>query len=258
MTGTAAGPLEGLSVFIPVYNEALILEKNVVTVIEYLSTLGRPFEVLLGSNGSTDETPIIGAALARRDARVVFFHGPERGPGLAFARAVRCARYPNLVTVDADLSFDMGFVKDALEGLVDHAAVVGAKGSRQRRPLVRVVASEVFIRCSNLLLGLPFRDYAIGAKAFRTREIRPFIDKVDRHTFYTQQMIYELWKAHRRVKEVAVACEDHRASRFNLLHEGVYRYSHLFLVWYRSWRDRHARIVEPVLEEAALARSDAT
>jgi hypothetical protein len=32
----------------------------------------------------------------------------------------------------------------------------------------------------------------------------------------------------RRVVQIGVDCEDRRKSRFNLFHEGFYRYSHLY------------------------------
>ncbi len=228
----------GLTIFIPVYNEAAILEGNVRAVTDYAARLKRPFEVILGSNGSTDRTAEIGVALAKADPRVVFFHVPERGPGRAFAEGVRRARYDRFVTLDADLSFDMRFVDDAVAALESHDAVVGSKGlGMQKRSWVRIAASNTFIRLTNLLLGMPYRDYSIGAKGYRTDAIRPFLHKVDAHTFYTQQMLFELTRAGGKIIEIPVRCEDRRASRFNLLHEGFYRYGKLFALWFRSLLD---------------------
>lgn len=230
----------GLTVFIPVYNEEPILEKNVRTVVDCVTKFGLPFEVVVGSNGSTDRTVEIGEALAKADPRVVFFHVPERGPGRAFAEGVRRARYDCFVTLDADLSFDMKFVDDALAGLAANDAVVGSKGlGTQKRSWMRIVASNTFIRLTNLLLGMPYRDYSIGAKGYRTESIRPYLHKVDVHTFYTQQMLFELTRAKKRIVEIPVQCEDRRASRFNLLHEGFYRYGKLFALWFRSFFDQH-------------------
>ena len=226
----------GITLFIPVYNEEAILDRNVRTVRAHLVRIGLPFEVILGSNGSTDRTVEIGQALAKEFPDLVFFHVPQRGPGRAFAEALRRARYEFFITLDADLSFDMAFVDDAARGLADHDAVVGSKGvGTQKRPLLRIVASNGFIWMTNLLLRMPYRDYAIGAKAYRTEKIRPFVDMVDHHTFYTQQMLYQLTRTGGRIVEIPVQCEDRRASRFNLLHEGFYRYGKLFALWFRSW-----------------------
>ncbi|MHB2019006.1 MAG: glycosyltransferase family 2 protein [Candidatus Xenobia bacterium] len=224
----------GLTIFIPLYNEAPILRKNVQTVLEHLTRLCVPFEILLGSNGSTDGTVEVGHQLAQEETRITFFHLPHRGPGRAFAEAVRRAHFDSLVTLDADLSFDMHFVDAAWQGLAEHEAVVGSKHARQFRPWYRILASECFIKVTNYLLGMTWHDYAIGAKAYRTASIRPFIHRIDQHTFYTQRMLFQLMRVGKSIVEIPVHCEDNRVSRFNLLHEGFYRYGMLFLLWMES------------------------
>ena len=226
---------QGLTLFIPLYNEETILEENVIRLLEYLSPLELPHEIVLGSNGSTDGTLEIGRKLDHTYRHIVFFHLDLRGPGLAFAEALRRAEYLYFLCLDADLSFEMSFIDRAIEGLQGNAAVVGSKklGS-QKRPIMRIVASELFIACTNLLLHMPYRDYSIGAKAYRTEAIRPYLNKIDRHTFYTQQLLFQLRRAGEKIIEIPVNCDDRRNSKFNLLHEGFYRYGKLFDLWLRN------------------------
>src|SRR5262249_32010412 len=73
---------------IPVYNEEAILVPNTERLITFLDPLGREYEVLIGSNGSTDSTTALGVDLTRRFPQVSFFHMPERGVGLAFREFV--------------------------------------------------------------------------------------------------------------------------------------------------------------------------
>lgn len=222
----------GLTVFIPLYNEADILVKNVTKLTDHLDRLNLSYEIILGSNGSTDRTPKVGAELAQTYPQVKFFHLASRGPGLAFAEAVRLTEYSLFLCLDADLSTELNFIPRAVEALRDYDAVVGSKQTgNQKRPFIRVLASETFIVCSNLLLGMPYRDYSIGVKAYRTPVIRPFLHKVDRHTFYTQALLYQLQKTDKKIIEVPVTCADWRKSKFNLLHEGFYRYFKLFELW---------------------------
>jgi len=224
----------GLTVFVPLYNEEAILETNTHKLIEYLANIDTPYEILLGSNGSTDDTPKIGKSMEERHSQVVFFHLPLRGPGLAFAEALKRARYTKLACQDADLSVELDFLYRASAKLQDYDAVIGAKQESQSRPFLRILVSEFFIFCTNLLLGIPYRDYSIGAKAYRTRAIRPFLDGIDRHTFYTQELIYRLQKSNGRIIEIPVRCNDWRKTRFNLFHEGIYRFSKLFGLWMRQ------------------------
>lgn len=228
----------GLTVFIPLYNEAEILEKNVRLLLQYLDRLSLSFEVILGSNGSTDRTPQVGRNLERTHGRVAFFHLALRGPGLAFTEALKRATYSSFFCMDADLSFDMDFIRSATEALGDYDAVVGSKQmATQKRPLLRILASEIFIACTKRLLQMPFCDYSIGAKAYRTDVIRPYINRVDRHTFYTQELLYQLQRSGRKIIEIPVNCDDRRKSKFNLVHEGFYRYGKLFELWLRSLKE---------------------
>jgi glycosyltransferase involved in cell wall biosynthesis len=236
MTTQHATP-PGLTVFIPVYNEAEILEENLLALMSHLDPLDLPYELMVGSNGSTDGTVQIGRDLARAHPRVTFFHVPMRGPGLAFSEALRRAGGRFFLCLDADLTVDLDFVPRALEALKDHDAVVGSKqAGRQQRSLIRIVGSGAFVLLTRCLLNMPFRDYSIGAKAYRTAAIRPFLSRIDRHTFYTQELLYQLQNAGKRMIEIPVNCHDVRRSKFNLLHEGVYRYFKLFQRWIRGLR----------------------
>src|SRR6516165_12181613 len=96
---------------IPVYNEEAILVPNTERLLAFLDHLGREYEVLIGSNGSTDSTTALGVDLTRRFPQVQFFHVPERGVGLAFREFVRLARYPFLVSVVAVPLIDHELVK---------------------------------------------------------------------------------------------------------------------------------------------------
>ena len=102
------------TVGIPVLNEEAILVPNTERLLHYLDGLGRDYEVIIGSNGSTDSTTTLGVDLSRRFPRVAFFHLPEKGVGLAFREFVRRARHPFLISVDMDLSVDLAFVATAV------------------------------------------------------------------------------------------------------------------------------------------------
>lgn len=225
------------TVGIPVYNEEAILVANTERLLAFLDGLGRDYEVLIGSNGSTDSTATLGADLSRRFPRVSFFHLPERGVGLAFREFVRRARHPFLVSVDMDLSVDLSFVPVALTLLETHDVVVGSKklGTR-KRSWFRRLGSDTFLRAVRLLLGLGFEDYSIAAKAFRAETLRRFADRIDHGSSYVLEICYLTHRAGGRITQIPVSCEDWRASKFNLFHEAVYKFHHLLGLWRRSLR----------------------
>jgi len=63
----------GVTIFIPVYNEEALLVKNTLQLLAFLDGLKRPYEVIIGSNGSTDATVKLAAELSEKYASVRFF-----------------------------------------------------------------------------------------------------------------------------------------------------------------------------------------
>jgi glycosyltransferase involved in cell wall biosynthesis len=225
------------TVGIPVYNEEAILVPNTERLLVFLDSLGRDYEVIIGSNGSTDSTTALGVDLSRRFPQVAFFHVPQRGVGRAFREFVQRARHPLLISLDMDLSIDLDFVERALDLLEDHEIVVGSKKmGKQKRSFVRRFGSDTFLRMAHLLLGIDYDDYSIAAKAYRVDTARRFIDRINEGSSYVIEMCFLTTRAGGRIVQIPVQCEDWRKSKFNLLHEAVYKYSHLFGLWMKGRR----------------------
>ncbi|MEW5722570.1 MAG: glycosyltransferase family 2 protein [Thermodesulfobacteriota bacterium] len=224
----------GLTVIIPVLNEADILEDNTRLLVGYLERLGRPFEVIIVSNGSTDGTEALGRRLAGQFKTVRFLTLPEKGVGRAFALGVREAGFDLIVSLDMDLSIDLGFIPRAADLLDDYQIVVGSKkmGS-QARTFWRKAGSTAFILTARALLGLSFKDYSIAAKAYHREVLLRYLDRIDHGTSYVLDIIYHTLAHGGRALEIPVHCEDFRASKFNLLREALYRFHHLFRLWWQ-------------------------
>ncbi|HXJ32620.1 MAG TPA: glycosyltransferase [Candidatus Eisenbacteria bacterium] len=232
----SAGPTP-FTVGIPVLNEEAILVPNTERLLAHLDTLGRDYEVIIGSNGSTDSTTTLGADLSRRFPRVSFFHIPEKGVGLAFKEFVRRARHPFLVSVDMDLSVELAFIATAVDLLETHDIVVGSKKmGNQQRSLFRKLGSDSFLHATRLLLGLTYDDYSLAAKGFRVEILRRFMDRINVGSSYVLEICYLTKLAGGRIVQVPVTCEDWRQSKFNLWHEAFYKYSHLVRLWLRGRR----------------------
>ena len=236
-TQTSSEGRTPFTIGIPVYNEEAILVPNTERLLAFLDHLGREYEVLIGSNGSTDSTTALGVDLTRRFPQVSFFHVPERGVGLAFREFVRLARHPFLVSVDMDLSIDLEFVKRALTLLETNDIVVGSKKmGKQKRSFVRRVASDTFLRIARVLLDIDYDDYSIAAKGYRVATVRHFADRINQGSSYVIEMCFLTQRAGGRIVQIPVECEDWRKSKFNLVHEAFYKYSHLFGLWLRRGR----------------------
>jgi glycosyltransferase involved in cell wall biosynthesis len=97
-----------VSIVLPAFNEAALLEDNFRALHTYLETLAARFrfEFLVVNDGSIDATPQIIDALARQHSNVVALHHPSNfGLGQAFKTAFAQSRGDYVVTLDIDLSY---------------------------------------------------------------------------------------------------------------------------------------------------------
>lgn len=225
--------LDPLTILIPAYNEEAILAANIDRLRTFLKELEiEKYEIILASNGSTDRTVEIADACAagRNDLHVVALD--RRGVGRAFKEGIRRAQYDRLVCLDLDLTIDLAFIGSAATLLTEADIVIGSKQTgAQQRSWLRRLASAAFIACTRTLLGLEFTDYSIGAKAYRRSAVMPYLPLLADGSAYVVQLI--AW-GHRdgvAVAEIPIWCDDRRRSKFNLLHEGLYRFGSLFLLW---------------------------
>ena len=72
-----------LTVVMPAFNEAEILESSVKSVVEGLRDRGEPFELIVVENGSTDGTAAIADALAASEPEVRVEHRADADYGRA-------------------------------------------------------------------------------------------------------------------------------------------------------------------------------
>ena len=223
----------GMTIFIPIFNEEFLLVPNVEKLVHFLDRTGIPYEIILISNGSTDNTVGKGNALANQNPRIHFFHLDRKGVGAAFREGVKRAGFDRIITVDMDLSIRLDFIPEAFKLLEQYDMVIGSKTTgTQERPWMRKTASECFITLAKFLLNIDYHDYSIAAKGYRKEIVNKFLPFIDDKTFYVVELVYRACREKRRLTEVPVTCVDLRESRFNLIHEGCYKFGNLFLLWF--------------------------
>ncbi|MBZ0168982.1 glycosyl transferase [Candidatus Methylomirabilis lanthanidiphila] len=248
MSHAPAGPQSNrdpLTFLIPAYNEEAILRASIDRLRAFLKERDiEQYEIILVSNGSTDRTVEIAeaSALGRDDLRVIALD--RRGVGRAFKEGIRRAQHDRVICLDLDLTIDLAFIESAAAVLATADIVIGSKQTgAQQRSLFRRLASASFIACTRHLLGLEFTDYSIGAKAYRRSAVISHLPALADGSAYVVQLIAWGHREGAAIAEIPVWCDDRRRSKFNLLHEGLYRFGSLFLLWLqvRTKRDRVAR-----------------
>jgi glycosyltransferase involved in cell wall biosynthesis len=162
-------PLPDLSVVIPIRNEAPNLRELHRELTETLGPWGRPYELVVIDDGSTDESFAILKELAAHDPhlRVIRFRR-NFGQTAAFSAGFARARGRIIVTSDGDLQndpHDIPAMVAELERGVD--IVCGWRKSRKDTWLTRRLPSMIANKLISKATGVALHDYGCSLKAFR-------------------------------------------------------------------------------------------
>ncbi len=163
-----------VSIVLPVYNEASVLERNVLHLVSHMESLGRSFEVVCVDDGSSDASLEILERLAAQDERIrpgALEH--NQGKGAAVRAGMLRAEGQRVLFMDADLSTPLEEVQGFLGALDSgYDVVIGnrrAPGSKitRHQPWIRETLGKGFTTLTNLLLAPGVHDFTCGFKAFQ-------------------------------------------------------------------------------------------
>lgn len=116
-----------VSLVVPAYNEAAIIEKNLPRISSYMESLEDKYrwEILLINDGSTDETGALAESFARRRDNVrVLHHKTNFGLGQAFKFAFSHCEGDYVVTLDLDLSYSPDHIGALLSKITETNAKI--------------------------------------------------------------------------------------------------------------------------------------
>lgn len=161
-----------LSLIVPVHQGASFIETSLNHMLEELSSLDQPFELIVVCDGCTDDT----ADRARRvlDPRIrVVEYEANQGKGHAITVGVGHARGRLIGWLDADLDIHPDVIVRAVRRFAEGDeidAVIGSKRHPESAvdyPPNRHVMSWCFQLLVATLLRVSVRDTQVGAKVFR-------------------------------------------------------------------------------------------
>jgi dolichol-phosphate mannosyltransferase len=195
-----------VSVVVPAFDEAENIPGLLAELALPLDSLGRPYEIVLVDDGSTDGTPEVLAGIAARypALRVVRFR-KRAGQSAALLAGFDAARGAVVVTLDADLQNNPADIPELVRRLPGHDAVLGVR-VRRRDSALRRVSSRVANGVRRAATRDGLADVGCSLKAFR-RECLLDLPRFDGvHRFFGTLLV---WKG-LRVVELPV---DHRPRR---------------------------------------------
>lgn len=159
-----------LSIVIPAYNEARRLPPTLDRLSEHLRRQPYDWEIIVVSNGSTDETDRVTRAVQQRIPHLQLISISERGKGIAARTGALASRGAVVFLCDADLSMPAEHLDRFLERMPDVAVVAGSReapgSARFGEPWHRHLMGRLFNRLVQFVAVQGINDTQCGFKAF--------------------------------------------------------------------------------------------
>jgi len=242
--------IPAVSIVIPVYNEEKILESAVKEIVVEADKLNIDYELIICENGSKDRTLEIGQNLSIIYPQVRAIHCPEPNYGAALELGILKSIGENVVCFEIDF-WDGPFIEIAKVLLRKYDAVVGskgAKGARDRRPLIRRIITYSFNLFLRIFFGFQGTD-THGIKAFRRdKSIKIVNDCKTSKDIFATELILRMQRAGFYMCEIPLEIEERRPPTIGLLKRVPSTIKNLFTLWKatRNLKSTDVKKLEPI------------
>lgn len=232
-----------LSVVLPAYNEEKRLSKTLETVTAYLRQRQGKSEIIVVSDGSTDQTVAIAKSFNQNQLPIRVLHNKKnRGKGATVRRGVAAAQGEWVLFSDADMSTPIEEIVKLEKVMMDGADVVIASraltGSdiSDHQPFYREWMGKTFNLLVQSIVLPGLQDTQCGFKMFKRDIARKVFLALTIPGFgFDVEMLYLAKRAGAEIQEVPVSWHNVLDSKVSPLRHATQMFLDLFRV---RWRHR--------------------
>jgi glycosyltransferase involved in cell wall biosynthesis len=224
-----------ISVVIPCLDEEQAVGRVVDKAFEGIRRSGRPGEVIVVDNGSTDSSAVVAAAHG-----AIVVSEPRRGYGSAYLAGLDASQGEYLVMADADDTYPLDELPEFVERLDDgDDLVIGSrfKGTihGDAMPFLnRFVGNPILTGLLNVLFGVKVSDAHCGMRAVR-RDALPALDLHSTGMEFASEMVFKAYRRGLAVSDIPIdyypRVGESKLNRFG----DAWRHVRFMLLYSPSW-----------------------
>ncbi len=199
-----------LSVIVPAYREGRHIQANLGKLLRELDGLGRTYEVIVVSDGNTDETAREAERVISPNIKIIEYNR-NQGKGYALRCGVAHSSGELVTFIDADMELDPRYIKGfiALMENFDCDGVIGSKRhpmSNVQYPAARRFQSLMYQLLIRALFRVKVRDTQTGLKLFRRQVLEKVVPllAIKRFAFDLELLVVARQLGYTKVMEAPV------------------------------------------------------
>lgn len=215
-----------VEIVIPVYNEEKELEENITSLYQFCDGRLKQYNwhITIADNSSTDNTPIIGATLAKKLPQLSLFRLEQKGRGRAVKRVWSQSKSDFCAYMDLDLSTDLKHLPKLLEALEKGADIaIGSRLAKGAKVEGRTWLRELTSRALNFFFiqfffQTHFTDAQCGFKAVKREVVDRLLPHIlDNGWFFDGELLIVAEKSGYKIYEEPVHWVDNPGSTVRLV-----------------------------------------
>jgi glycosyltransferase involved in cell wall biosynthesis len=199
-----------VSIILPAYNEAALLDRNVIEVYNYINTLNHQYdwEIIIVNDGSADDTGKIADALCKKIPILhVYHHCVNLNLGNALITGFKNSRGDYIITLDIDLSYSVDHIEKLLNTITTTKAdmVLASPYMKGGKTTAVPYLREIMSRWVNWLMSLSSQEkystFTCMVRAYKGNFIRSLNLKTKDYEIFPE-IIYKAMILRARIIEI--------------------------------------------------------
>lgn len=207
-----------VSLIIPAYNERKCIGDLLEKSIEVMKGLGRPWEIIVVDDGSSDQTLEV---IKDKEVKIIA-HPYNIGNGAAIKTGIRHASGEIIVMMDGDGQHNPEEIPRLIAKIGPYDMVVGARTNGFTQNKHRTLANHSYNLLASYMTHFIIKDLTSGFRAIKSNVLRRFTYLIPNTFSYPTTLTLSLLRAGYSLKyEPIVTMERTGKSKINLLSDGV-------------------------------------